>query len=188
LRNDQILDSWKEITGYLRRSRKTCIRWENEFGLPIHRLDGTPKARVFAYKGELDRWLEETLKGKKPPQKLLPSVFNKLTSSAKSKKSVIPILIVVFVVIAIVIWQLFPHREAMTASKIENSIAIISFENETGNDNFDHLQKIIPNLLITNLENTGFFYVTTWERIRDLLKQMDKGDADVITSELGFRA
>ncbi len=30
-------------------------------GLPIHRLDGSPKARVFAYPAELDRWLDEKL-------------------------------------------------------------------------------------------------------------------------------
>ena len=29
---------------------------------PIHRLDGSPKARVFAYKDELDSWLEEKLR------------------------------------------------------------------------------------------------------------------------------
>jgi hypothetical protein len=52
MKDDQILDSWKEITEYLGRSRKTCLRWEKEFGLPIHRLDGTPKARVFAYRDE----------------------------------------------------------------------------------------------------------------------------------------
>ena len=58
------------------------------------------------------------------------------------------------------------------APKIENSIAIISFENLTGDKNKDFYQKSIPNLLITNLENTGYFYVVTWERLHDLLKQM----------------
>ncbi len=28
-------------------------------GLPIHRLDGSPKAHVFAYKNELDAWLAQ---------------------------------------------------------------------------------------------------------------------------------
>jgi len=36
-------------------------------GLPVHRLDGSPKARVFAYKNELDRWLEEKLHPGKSP-------------------------------------------------------------------------------------------------------------------------
>ena len=57
---------------------------------------------------------------------------------------------------------------------IENSIAVISFENLTGDGSQDILQRIIPNLLITNLENTGFFHVTTWERLRDLMKQVGR--------------
>ena len=36
------LGSWKEISSYLGRSTSTCHRWEEELGLPVHRLDGTP--------------------------------------------------------------------------------------------------------------------------------------------------
>ena len=50
------MESWKEIGAYLRRSPKTCRRWARDLGLPVHRLDGTPKARVFAYEEELDHW------------------------------------------------------------------------------------------------------------------------------------
>jgi len=55
------LESWKEISAYLERSIKTCQRWEVELGLPIHRLDGTPSARVFANPDELDVWMAEKL-------------------------------------------------------------------------------------------------------------------------------
>ena len=55
------LESWKEISAYLQRSIKTCQRWEIELGLPIHRLDGTPSARVFANPDELDAWMAEKL-------------------------------------------------------------------------------------------------------------------------------
>jgi TolB-like protein/Tfp pilus assembly protein PilF len=56
-----ILESWKEIASYLNRNVRTCQMWEQDHGLPIHRLDGSPKAHVFAYKDELDAWLNETL-------------------------------------------------------------------------------------------------------------------------------
>jgi tetratricopeptide (TPR) repeat protein len=55
------LESWKEISFYLQRSVKTCQRWEIELGLPIHRLDGTPSARVFANPDEIDIWIAEKL-------------------------------------------------------------------------------------------------------------------------------
>lgn len=54
-----VLDSWKEISAYLKRSGRTCRTWEVELGLPVHRLEGSPKARVFAYPEELDRWLRQ---------------------------------------------------------------------------------------------------------------------------------
>lgn len=43
-----VLDSWKEIAAYLGRSEKTCRRLEKDLGLPVHRLEDSPKARVFA--------------------------------------------------------------------------------------------------------------------------------------------
>lgn len=57
----EVLQSWKEISAYLGRDVRTCRRWEEHLGLPIHRLNGSPKARVMAYKDEIDRWLETKL-------------------------------------------------------------------------------------------------------------------------------
>ena len=87
---------------------------------------------------------------------------------------------------AVVLWKFIPHRKAPAAPKIENSIAVISFTNETGDPAYDYLRKAIPNLLITNLENTGLFYVATWERMQDILKQMGVKPGPVIDSDLGF--
>ena len=55
----QMLSSWKEIAAYLSRTVRTCQRLESEMGLPVHRLDGSPKAHVFAYKNELEAWLAQ---------------------------------------------------------------------------------------------------------------------------------
>ena len=56
------LESWKEISAYLHRTTRTCQKWEAEYGLPIHRLRDSPKSRVYAYKAELDDWLERVLR------------------------------------------------------------------------------------------------------------------------------
>lgn len=58
------LDSWKEIAAYLGRDARTCRNWEQDLGLPVHRLEGAEKSRVFAYTGEIDAWRE--LKGRLP--------------------------------------------------------------------------------------------------------------------------
>lgn len=53
------LDSWKEIAAYLGRDIRTVIRWEERRRLPVHRLPGGQRPRVFAYPDEIDRWLEQ---------------------------------------------------------------------------------------------------------------------------------
>jgi hypothetical protein len=57
----RLLHSWKEIADHLGCSLRTCHRWEEDLDLPVHRLDGTPKARVFAYVNEIDCWMEDKL-------------------------------------------------------------------------------------------------------------------------------
>ncbi len=65
-------------------------------------------------------------------------------------------------------------------------VAVISFENRTGDKAYDYLQEAIPNLLITSLEQSNFIRVTSWERLRDLLRQIGKEDRMVIDRDLGF--
>jgi tetratricopeptide (TPR) repeat protein len=97
----------------------------------------------------------------------------------------IPALVVLaFIVAGAIAWR-FLLRKGPPA-KIENSIAVISFTNLTGEKDLDHWTRGIPELFITNLGNTGYFQVTTWERMRDILKQMGKKDVDNIDSDLGF--
>jgi tetratricopeptide (TPR) repeat protein len=116
-----------------------------------------------------------------------PLTSREITVQFSLKKAFVPALIVIAIAfIGIVIWQLLPQKEAPTGQKIENSIAVISFENQTGDQAYDYLQKAIPNLLITSLEQRGNLYVATWERFRDLLKQMEKDEVEFIDSDLGF--
>ena len=56
-KKENILTSWKEIAAYLDRDVRTCVRWEKRYGLPIHRLERDSKAKVFAYKDQIDEWL-----------------------------------------------------------------------------------------------------------------------------------
>ncbi len=51
------LDSWKEIAGFFDRDERTVKRWEKERQLPVHRLPGGSRARVFAFTEELERWM-----------------------------------------------------------------------------------------------------------------------------------
>jgi excisionase family DNA binding protein len=52
------LDSWKEIAAYLGRDLRTVRRWEKEKRLPVHRVPGGERRAVFAYRAQIDAWLE----------------------------------------------------------------------------------------------------------------------------------
>jgi hypothetical protein len=63
LAKDDLLRSWKEISAYLGCDIRTCHRWEDQRGMPVHRAEGTEtRSPVFAYKSELDAWFGGTFK------------------------------------------------------------------------------------------------------------------------------
>jgi len=59
LEKEDKLDTWQEIAKYLKWEIRTCQRKEKDFGLPVYREKDLKKSRVFAYKKELDEWLEK---------------------------------------------------------------------------------------------------------------------------------
>jgi hypothetical protein len=57
------LDGWKAIADHLGKSVRTAQRWEEEHGLPVHRLadaDDHKGASVMAFAAELDAWQATT--------------------------------------------------------------------------------------------------------------------------------
>jgi len=82
-------------------------------------------------------------------------------------------------------WRYFSRRPPSVPSQ-RLSIAVIHFTNQTGDPSYDYLQDAIPNLLITSLEASQRFRVTTWERLYDLLKKQGKTAVRFIDSDMGL--
>ena len=55
---DGFLDSWKEISLFLKRGIRTVQRWEATEGLPVHRHRHLKRGTVFAYASEIQGWLK----------------------------------------------------------------------------------------------------------------------------------
>jgi hypothetical protein len=53
----KILNSWKEIAGYLGRGVRTIQRYEVEHGFPVRRIEGKNRTAVMAFADEIDAWL-----------------------------------------------------------------------------------------------------------------------------------
>ncbi len=130
--------------------------------------------------------LEAIEKGMPTTERVIPKrkpiTSKEITVTFSMKKLLIPVLVIVAVIVAaFAVWQLLPQREIA-----KTSIAVISFENQTGEKAYDYLRKAIPNLLITSLEQSKYLSVITWERMHDLLQQSGREGTEVIDRELGF--
>jgi TolB-like protein/Tfp pilus assembly protein PilF len=58
-KNEARLESWGEIATYLRRDIRTVQRWEHLYGLPVRRLVIGKMGQVYAFRSELDRWMQQ---------------------------------------------------------------------------------------------------------------------------------
>jgi hypothetical protein len=66
------LDSWKEIAAFVKRDERTAMRWAKEQGMPVRRAPGSRRARVYASRAELTRWLTERQESTVPAQIPVP--------------------------------------------------------------------------------------------------------------------
>ena len=64
-------------------------------------------------------------------------------------------------------------------------VLTISFKNQTGDSTLDYLQKAIPMLLETRLEQSRYLQVVTQERSSDIVRNMGKGTPKFVDAELG---
>ena len=110
-----------------------------------------------------------------------PATSKQITVQFTLKKLWIPALVFLGLAVAFLVWQLIPRKPAARPS-----LAVFGFKNQTGDRSYDYLQEAIPNLLITSLEQSGRFRVTSWERLNDLLRQSGRPQTAALDEETGF--
>jgi tetratricopeptide (TPR) repeat protein len=142
----QILESWKEISDYLKRSIKTCQRWEIELELPVHRLDGTPSARVFAYPDELDRWMVAKLKHEE--YKTEQSSFE--SRQKKKRFLVIGGAVAVLAVVGVLTWRFFFTPPIVFPASVPCAI-FLPLENPSGDLVLEAWRTDLPHLITIDL-------------------------------------
>jgi TolB-like protein len=136
-----ILDSWKEIAAYLHRSVRTCRNWEQRLGLPVHRLDDSPKARVFAYPNELDRWIRPF--GKTDDERSQTRITSQRRLIYATGLAFIGIMIIVGIL------------TLLRPSSSLDSIAVLPVINDSGDPALDNFADFLTESLISELHKVG---------------------------------
>ena len=110
--------------------------------------------------------------------------FRTLTTGLLQRKVLLPAAGAIGLAgVVLLAWVLIRPAQAVT-----HSVAVVSFENQTGDPALDYLQKAIPNLLISSLEQSKSLSVASWDRFRDVVRQMGGESETVVPTELAFEA
>ena len=170
--DEDLLQSWKEIAAYLGRSERTCRRWETESRLPIHRIDGSVRGSVFAYKSELDRWMDEILHEEEAP----PSVTSRLRS-AKNLIIISALAAISVVAVAVVLLRIGRSTPERASTFTNPTLAILPFTNNTGDESLDFWENALADLLVSDLSQSRYLSVLPQDRVFFVLRDLDLVDA-----------
>jgi serine/threonine protein kinase/tetratricopeptide (TPR) repeat protein len=100
------------------------------------------------------------------------------------RKALIPILAFLGIMaVGVIVRQLLPKAKGAV-----RTVAIVGFENLTGETAYEYLRKAIPNLLITSLEQSKYLEVVSWERLNDLAGPRERDIASAADRDFWFEA
>ena len=116
-----------------------------------------------------------------PVRKALTS--KEITVRLPSKKIWIPGAAILVALLALAVWQFIPEKEGA-----KRTVAVIGFKNQTGQSDLDYLREAIPHLLITSLGESKRLKVTSWEKMKDILRNSGRDAAAIFDEEAGFDA
>jgi serine/threonine protein kinase/Flp pilus assembly protein TadD len=89
-------------------------------------------------------------------------------------------------VVAVAAFFLLPLLQENALASNPKTIAVISFNNQTGDTSQDNIRNVLQDAIITSLEQSKYLRVTTRERISDILRQLGKKDVEYVDNELGL--
>lgn len=117
-----------------------------------------------------------------------PTDLSTAARPSRLNRFLIPALVGVGAIVALVLWLFLPRKRPAPAPRIPDSIAVLDFENLTGDKSYDYLQKTIADIIISlGLRDTGYFdYIIGRKQMLEYLKQIGKGDVKVIDRDSGF--
>jgi len=111
------------------------------------------------------------------------STSKQITVTLGPKKLLVPGLIVVGAIIAILAWQFLFHKDLLPVVSDKPSLAIMYFENSTGDENFDHWRRGLSSLMISDLQQSKYIDVLSSDRLFSIMRDLDLLESESYASE-----
>jgi len=146
------------------------------------------KEKRYQSAGEVRSELANIEKGIPTTEKIIPKrkpiTSREITVTFGLKKLYIPALVVIaLVIVAVIIWQFFPKKAAVPIPSDKPSLAVMYFENNTGDESLEYLRSGLSEWFITDLSQSRFINVLSGDRIFSILKKLNLLEARKYSSE-----
>ncbi len=114
-----------------------------------------------------------------------PITSREITVTFGLKKLFVPAIAVgALIIAAVVIWQLLPKKEAIPVVPSDKpSLAVMYFENNTGDESLDIWRSALSDLLISDLSQSKYIRVLPKDRLFGILNQLNLLEAKRYSSE-----
>jgi len=124
--------------------------------------------------------LSKIEKGIPTTEKVLPERV-----TLKLNKLFIPALVLIALAIFfVIIWKVIPRKEAVPIPPGKPSLAVMYFENNTGDESLDHWRKALSELLSADLSQSKYLRVLSGDRIFNILSQLNQLEAKSYSSDV----
>ena len=159
-----------------------------DLGLVILRCLEKDKEKRYQSAGEVRAELAGIAAGIPTTERVIPErkplTSRQITVQFSLKKLFVPgLALIAVIVIGLVLWRGLPKRRAVSPPPSDKpSLAILYFENNTGDAGLEHWRKGLAELLITDLSQSKYFRVLSGDTIYDILRGMDLLEAKSYSS------
>ncbi len=114
-----------------------------------------------------------------------PITSKEITVTFGLKRLILPAaLLIALAVIIVAVLRFFPRKDAVLPLSDKPSLAVLYFENNTGDESLNHFRKAIADLLITDLAQSKYIRVLSGARLFNILSQLDQLDAESYSSDV----
>ena len=102
-----------------------------------------------------------------------PATSREITVTFNPKKLLIPSAVIALSIIALIVWQPWSSKETIPIPSDKPSLAVMYFDNNTGDENLDYWRKSLADLLTDDLMQSKHLRVLGGEQLYGILKDLN---------------
>jgi len=169
--------------------REINAQLSEDFSRVIMRCLEKDKEKRYQSAGEVSNELQNIEKGMPTTERIVPEkkplTSREITVKFSLRKLFLPAIVVIaLAIIGLIIWRFIPQKQVMPVPSDKPSLAIVYFENNSGDESLDHWRKALCELLIADLTQSRYIRVLSSDKLLDILNDLNQIEAKSFSSKV----